>query len=48
MITLSHGSGTMPTYNMGRFGVSMDAVRVYSSLPDISTFQQILIGGSFR
>ena len=48
MITLRHGSGTMPTYNMGRFGVSMDAIRVYSSLPDISTFQQILIGGSFR
>jgi hypothetical protein len=48
MITLRHGSGTMPTYNMGRFGVSMDAVRVDSSLPDISTFQQILIGGSFR
>lgn len=48
VITLRSGSGTMPTYNMGRFGVSRDAVRVYSSLPDISPFQQILIGGSFR
>jgi hypothetical protein len=47
-ITLRGGSGTMPTYNMGRFGVSNDDVRVYSSLPDISTFQQILIGGAFR
>lgn len=48
VITLNGGSGTMPTYNMGRFGVSRDAVRVYSSLPDLSPFQQILIGGSFR
>jgi hypothetical protein len=46
-ITLRGGSGTMPTYNMGRFGVSRDQVRVYSALPDVSTFQQILIGGSF-
>ena len=37
----------IPTYNMGGFGASMDQVRVYSSLPNISTFQQILIGGSF-
>jgi len=37
----------MGPYNMGRFGVSRDQVRVYSSLPDVSTFQQILIGGSF-
>ncbi|HYZ78408.1 MAG TPA: choice-of-anchor D domain-containing protein [Gaiellaceae bacterium] len=47
-ITLRGGSGTMPTYNMGRFGVSNDDVRVYSALPDISTSQQILIGGAFR
>jgi hypothetical protein len=47
MITLSRGSGTMPTYNMGRFGVSRDQIRVYNSLPDVSPFQQILIGGSF-
>jgi hypothetical protein len=47
MITLSRGSGTMPTYNMGDFGVSRDQIRVYDSLPDISPFQQILIGGSF-
>jgi hypothetical protein len=46
-ITLRGGSGTMPTYNMGRFGVSRDQVRVYSALPDVSTAQQILIGGSF-
>jgi hypothetical protein len=47
-ITLRAGSGTMPTYNMGRFGASNDDVRVYSALPDISTSQQILIGGAFR
>ncbi len=46
-ITLSHGSGSMTPYNLGRFGVSMDAVRVFSSLPDVGAFQQILIGGSF-
>jgi hypothetical protein len=48
MITLRGGSGTMPTYNMGRFGVSNDDVRVYSALPDSSTFQQILIGPFFQ
>jgi hypothetical protein len=47
-ITLKGGSGSMTPYNMGDFGVSRDQIRVYSSLPDISTFQQILIGGSFR
>src|SRR3954471_1457680 len=47
-ITLRAGSGTMPTYNMGRFGVSNDDVRVYSALPDIASSQQILIGGAFR
>src|SRR5919198_892415 len=47
-ITLRGTSGTMPTYNMGRFGVSNDDVRVYSALPDISTSQQILIGGFFQ
>jgi hypothetical protein len=47
-ITLRGGSGTMPTYNMGHFGVSNDDVRVYSALPDISSSQQILIGGAFR
>src|SRR3954452_19817919 len=46
-ITLSRRSGTMAIYNMGRFGVSRDAVRVYSALPDVSSSAQILIGGSF-
>ena len=45
MITLSRGSGTMPTYDMGDFGVSRDQIRIYNSLPDTSPFQQILIGG---
>ena len=47
-ITLRGGSGAMATYNMGRFGVSNDDVRVYSALPDVSSFRQILIGGAFR
>ena len=47
-ISLRGRSGTMATYNMGRFGVSNDDVRVYSALPDISTSQQILIGGFFQ
>jgi Putative Ig domain len=47
-ITLRGGSGTMPTYNMGRFGVSNDDVRVYSALPDVAGSQQILIGGAFQ
>src|SRR4051794_5656624 len=46
-ITLRGGSGTMALYNMGRFGVSRDAVRAYSALPDVSSSVQILIGGSF-
>lgn len=46
-ITLRGGSGTMATYNLGRFGVSRDQVRVNSALPDVSGAQQILIGGSF-
>jgi Abnormal spindle-like microcephaly-assoc'd, ASPM-SPD-2-Hydin/Putative Ig domain len=46
-ITLHGGSGTMARYNMGDFGVSRDQFRVNSALPDISTAQQILIGGSF-
>jgi hypothetical protein len=46
-ITLNGGSGTMPSYNLGQFGVSRDQVRVSSALPDLSTSQQILIGGSF-
>ena len=46
-ITLSHGSGSMPAYNLGRFGVSRDQIRIYSSLPDVGAFQQILSGGSF-
>src|SRR3954451_10233961 len=46
-ITLRGGSGTMALYNMGRFGVSRDAVRVYSALPDVASSVQILIGGSF-
>jgi Putative Ig domain/Abnormal spindle-like microcephaly-assoc'd, ASPM-SPD-2-Hydin len=47
-ITLSGGSGTMATYNMGRFGVSRDQIRVNSALPDVSGAQQILIGGAFQ
>ena len=47
-ITVRGGSGTMATYNLGRFGVSNDDVRVYSALPDIAGSQQILIGGAFR
>jgi hypothetical protein len=48
-ITLRGGSGTMATYNLGFFGVSRDAVRVYDRLPDAAgTQQQILIGGAFR
>ena len=46
-ITLRGGSGTMPTYNMGRFGVSRDQIRVYNSLPDLSGYTQILIGNAF-
>lgn len=46
-ITLNQGSGSMTPYNLGRFGVSRDQIRVYSSLPDLAPFQQILIGGSF-
>jgi hypothetical protein len=46
-ITLSGGSGTLAPYNMGRFGVSRDQIRVNSALPDVSAAQQILIGGSF-
>jgi hypothetical protein len=46
-ITLYGGSGSMARYNMGDFGVSRDQVRANSALPDISTAQQILIGGSF-
>jgi hypothetical protein len=46
-ITLSHGSGSMTPYNLGRFGVSMDQVQVFNSFPDSSSFQQILSGGSF-
>ena len=44
-ITLKNGMGTMPPYNLGRFGVSMDQVTVFNSLPDSSPFQQILSGG---
>src|SRR4051812_8528878 len=47
-ITLRSGAGTMATYNLGRFGVSNDDVRVYSALPDVGTSKQILIGGAFR
>jgi hypothetical protein len=46
-ITLRNGSGSMTPYNLGHFGVSMDAVRIFNSLPDVSPFQQILIGGTF-
>lgn len=47
-ITLSGGSGTMPNYNMGHFGVSRDQVRINSALPDVPSAQEILIGGAFR
>jgi hypothetical protein len=47
-ISLRGGSATMPTYNMGRFGVSNDDVRVYSALPDLASSREILIGGAFR
>jgi Putative Ig domain/HYDIN/CFA65/VesB-like, Ig-like domain len=47
-ITLHGGAGTMATLNLGRFGVSRDAIRVNSALPDVPTAQQILIGGAFR
>jgi hypothetical protein len=47
-ITLRRGSGTMATYNMGRFGVSRNQIRVNSALPDVSGAQQILIGGAFQ
>src|SRR5918912_409653 len=47
-ITLKGSSGTMPTYNMGFFGVSNDDVRVYSALHDVATSQQILIGPFFK
>lgn len=47
VITLKGGSGSMAPYDMGRFGVSRDQIRVYDSLPDVSPFQQILSGGSF-
>jgi hypothetical protein len=46
-ITINHGSGNMTPYNLGQFGVSRDQIRIYSSLPDISSYQQILSGGSF-
>src|SRR3954453_21537318 len=46
-ITVRGRSGTMALYNMGRYGVSRDAVRVYSALPDVASSVQILIGGSF-
>lgn len=47
VITLKGGSGSMAPYNMGDFAVSRDQIRVYSSLPDAGSFQQILIGGAF-
>ena len=47
-ITLQGGAGTMPTDNMGRFGVSRDQIRVNSALPDVPGATGILIGGSFR
>lgn len=37
----------MTLNNLGDFGVSMDQVKVFNSLPDVSPFQQILSGGSF-
>jgi hypothetical protein len=50
-ITLSNGSGTMPTYNIGPFSVLAghpdSSVSVYDSVPDQSPFQKILVGGDF-
>src|SRR5205823_14326825 len=46
-ITLRGGSGTMATYDMDRFGVTRDQIRVSSALPDVNGAQQILIGGAF-
>ena len=34
-ITLHGGSGSMPRYNMGDFGVSRDQIRVNSALHDL-------------
>jgi hypothetical protein len=47
-ITVRGGSGTMATYNMGDFGVSRDQIRVNSALPDVTSAQQILMGGGFH
>jgi Putative Ig domain/Abnormal spindle-like microcephaly-assoc'd, ASPM-SPD-2-Hydin len=47
-ITLRGRSGTMATYNMGRFAVSRDQIRVNSALPDVSGALEILIGGAFQ
>jgi hypothetical protein len=38
----------MKAYNLGRFGVSDDEIRVYDQLPDVGTPQQILIGAAFK
>jgi len=46
-ITLRGGAGTMATYNLGRFGVSHDQIRVNSALPDVAGAQEILTGGFF-
>lgn len=44
-ITLSRGSGTMATYNLGHFAPGgMDRVTIFNSFPDTSPFQQILSG----
>ena len=47
-ITLSRGAGAMKAYNLGRFGVSNDEIRVYDRLPDLANPQQILIGPFFQ
>ena len=46
-LTLRGGAGTLPTYNMGDFGVSRDSVQVYNTLPDVSGFTQLLSGSRF-
>ena len=46
-ITMRGGSGTMANYNLGHFAAQRDQVRVFSTLPDMPNFQQILIGGPF-
>lgn len=48
-ITLSGGTGSMAPYNLGRFGVGFDQVRVVDHPPPrVNGEPTVLIGGSFR